>query len=247
MLELLGARGLLATHLRRTAVSLVWSGDFALGSDESFIPFMVVKKRGVATVDPTTVVDAFCSGQFCEVMRQHIWMSFRTTLRWFRVIFRYGLSGVRVGEASNPGPAFQFPTRRSGRLQGARADHRRGLVVEVAPNVVDATAVDLSDVVDGENDLPVVPVLNPMDSDEEDEFDAISSVTVNEPLIHRFNRNVAQRRSIEDAPRRRLRVMGVFQDASQVSLPTSTVPASSTAVRVVNTPAGWRMRNSSTF
>ena len=38
--------------------------------------------------------------------------------------------------------------------------------MEVAPNVVDATAVDLSDVMDGENDLAVsaaVPVFNPMD------------------------------------------------------------------------------------
>ena len=55
-------------------------------------------------------------------------------------------------------------------------------MVEVAPNVVDATALD------GENDSAVseaVPVFNPMDSDEEDEFDWI----------------VAQRKSIEDAPR----------------------------------------------
>ena len=59
--------------------------------------------------------------------------------------------------------------------------------MEVAPNVVDATAVDLSDVMDGENDLAVsetVPVFNPTDSDEEDEFD-----------------RTAQSRSIEDAPR----------------------------------------------
>ena len=59
---------------------------------------------------------------------------------------------------------------------------------------------------------------NPKDSDEEDEFDA---------------RNVAQRRSIEDALHRRLRVTGVSQDVSQVSLPASTEPASSTAVREV--------------
>ena len=44
---------------------------------------------------------------------------------------------------------------------------------------------------------------------------------------------MAQRRSIEDAPPRRVRVMGVSRDASQVSLPASTVPASSTAVREV--------------
>ena len=42
-----------------------------------------------------------------------------------------------------------------------------------------------------------------MDSDVEDELDA---------------RNVAQRRSIEDAPRRRLRVMGVSPNVSQVCL-----------------------------
>ena len=53
-------------------------------------------------------------------VRQHIPMSYRTTLRWFRVIIRYRLRGVRVGEAWNPGP----PTRRSASLQGARADHR---------------------------------------------------------------------------------------------------------------------------
>ena len=94
------------------------------------------------------------------------------------------LRGVRAGEASNPCP----PTRRSARLQGVRADHRRSLVVEVAPKVVDATAVDLSDTMDGENDLAdseAVPVFNSMDSDEEDEFD----------------RTVAQSRSMEDAPR----------------------------------------------
>ena len=40
-------------------------------------------------------------------------------------------------------------------------------------------------------------------------------------------RNVAQRRSIEDAPRRRLPVLGEFHNLSQLSLPASTVPASS--------------------
>ena len=65
------------------------------------------------------------------------------------------------------------------------------------------------------------PVFNPMGSDEEEELDA---------------RNVAQRRSIEDVPRRRLRVMGVFDDVSQVSLPASTVPASSSAVRDQSVP-----------
>ena len=42
-------------------------------------------------------------------------------------------------------PEFQHPTRRSARLQAmrSRASHRRGPVVEVAPNVVDASAVAL--------------------------------------------------------------------------------------------------------
>ena len=77
--------------------------------------------------------------------------------------------------------------------------------MEVAPNIVDATAVNLSvDVSDGDDDFPVgeaVPEFNPMDSDEEDD-DAMSSVTVNE-----------SHRAIEDAPRR-LRVMGVSQDGT---------------------------------
>ena len=77
--------------------------------------------------------------------------------------------------------------------------------MEVAPNIVDATAVDLlGDVSDGDDDFPVdeaVPEFNPMDSDEEDD-DAMSSVTVNEP-----------HRAIEDAPRR-LGVMGVSQDGT---------------------------------
>ena len=76
---------------------------------------------------------------------------------WFRVVLVYGLRGVRVGEASNPGPSRQLspghgslsesplPTRHSARLQARvpRAGHQRGLVVEVAPGVVDATAVAL--------------------------------------------------------------------------------------------------------
>ena len=138
------------------------------------------------------------------------------------------------GRASNPGLASQLPTRRSARLQTMGA--------EVAPNVVDATAVVLpssphATVVDGlENDLPVgeaVPVFDPMESDEEDEFDAISgNVTDNEPLVRPFNGNVTQRRSIEDVPCRRPRVIGVSQgEASQASLPASAVVASSTAVR----------------
>ena len=76
---------------------------------------------------------------------------------WFHMVLLYGLRGVRVGEASNPGPSSQLssghgspseslpPTRRSARLQamGPRAGHRRGLVVEVALGVVDAAAVAL--------------------------------------------------------------------------------------------------------
>ena len=79
----------------------------------------------VASVDPTTVFDAFCIGQFSEVMWQHV----RRSRRWSRVISRCGLRGVRVGEASNPGPPRQqrpghgafsespLPARRSTRLQ----------------------------------------------------------------------------------------------------------------------------------
>ena len=127
------------------------------------------------------------------------WLLGRTVRTW-------GYRGVRVGEASHPGPrslpaptvvdsdeepllrhavAVSQPThgvavadsgiRRSARSQGERADHRRGLVVEVAPGVVDATAVDLSDdVSDGDDDLAdgeAVPGFFKMDSDEEDEFD----------------------------------------------------------------------------
>ena len=173
-------------------------------------------RTGVAT-DPTGVVDAFCCGHFCEVMRQHVRRSFRTTLRWFQVILRYGLRGVRVG-----GGVKSRSTRRSTRLQGVRVDHRRGLVVEVAPNVVDATAVDLSDVMNGENDLAVseaVPVFNPMDSDEEDEFD----------------RTVAQSRSIEDAPRRpRVQPRCLSQHPQHQHRP---LPCG----RLVNTPVGFQV------
>ena len=59
---------------------------------------------------------------------------------------------------------------------GSTAGHRRGLVVEVAPGVVDGSAVVLpspphviTDVVESD-----VPVFDPMDSDEEDAFDALS-------------------------------------------------------------------------
>ena len=124
------------------------SGCWASFRSWQGLPLVDEGRTGVATVDSTTVVDAFCCSQFCEVMRQQVWRSFRTTLRWFQVILQYGLRGVRVGEALNLGPQ----TRRSTRLQGVRADHRRGLVVEVAPNVVDATAVDLSDDVSDDDD-----------------------------------------------------------------------------------------------
>ena len=95
--------------------------------------------------------------------------------QWRPVLSRYGMRGVHVGEASNPGPMTTHSASRilatqvgnSGiedeRNPGARPrrGHRRGLVVEIAPNVVDATAVDLSSsphdgVVDAlEFDLPV--------------------------------------------------------------------------------------------
>ena len=78
------------------------------------------------------------------------------------VLGRYGMRGVRVGEASNPGPvttrsasrilATQVdssgiedvrnpgPARLTRSVEGRdvrpRRDHRRGLVVELAPNVV---------------------------------------------------------------------------------------------------------------
>ena len=129
-----------------------------------------------------------------------------------RMVRAWGYRGVRVGEASHPGPrllraptvvdsdeepllrarrtfAVSQPThglavadsgtRHSARLLGVRADHRRGLVVEVAPGVVDATAVDLMTI------WQMVPAFNFMDSDEEDEFD----------------RTVAESRPIEDVPR----------------------------------------------
>ena len=143
-------------------------------------------------------VDSIVGARCCEVARNvKCWrrryvVAFSTQGRsfcallkddWFRVVLLYCLRGVRVGEASNPGPIrqladSQLPTRRSARLQamGSTAGHRRGLVVEVAPNVVDATAVALpspphviTDVVGSD-----VPVFDPMDSDEEVEFDAVS-------------------------------------------------------------------------
>ena len=66
-----------------------------------------------------------------------------------------------------------------GRDVRPRRGHRRGLVVEIAPNVVDATAVDMSSsphksVVDAlELDLPVDDefVFDPVESDEEEDHD----------------------------------------------------------------------------
>ena len=62
------------------------------------------------------------------------------------------MRGVRVGEASNPGPVTTLATQvdssgieqerarpMEGRDVRPRSGHRRGLVVEIAPNVVDAT------------------------------------------------------------------------------------------------------------
>ena len=110
-------------------------------------------------------VDSIVGARSCEVARsvrgwrRRYVVAFSTRGRsfcallkdnWFRVVLLYGLRGVRVGEASNPGPIrqladSQLPTRRSARLQamGSTAGHRRGLVVEVIPNVVDAIAVAL--------------------------------------------------------------------------------------------------------
>ena len=68
------------------------------------------------------------------------------------------------------------PTRRSARLQalGSRAGHRRGLIVELAPNVVDASAVALHVITDVEFDCDAsAPVFDPLESDEE-EFHALS-------------------------------------------------------------------------
>ena len=63
--------------------------------------------------------------------------------------------------------------------QWGRAGHRKGLVVEVAPNVVDASAVVLSSsphvITDVELDCDAsVPVFDPLESNDEDELDAIS-------------------------------------------------------------------------
>ena len=67
-------------------------------------------------------------------------------------------------------------TRHSARLQGDQ-HNQQGLVVETAPGVVNATAIDLSgDVSDGDDDLAdseAVPAFTFMGSDEEDEFDRI--------------------------------------------------------------------------
>ena len=67
------------------------------------------------------------------------------------------------------------PTRRTAR-------YRRGLVVEVAPGVVDATAIVLpsphTDVVES-----CVPVFDPLDSDEEGELEALSRFVTGVPAV----------------------------------------------------------------
>ena len=88
---------------------------------------------------------------------------------------RGGDNELLLHRASNTTPSVQgespHPTRRSARLQsmGSRAGHRRGLVVEVAPNVVDATAVALPHVItDVEFDFDAsVPVFDPLELDVE--------------------------------------------------------------------------------
>ena len=57
-------------------------GEVASGTRERSETPSAGGGRWVATVDPTTVVDAFCSGQFCGVMRQHVRRSCRTTFRF---------------------------------------------------------------------------------------------------------------------------------------------------------------------
>ena len=59
----------------------------------------------------------------------------------------------------------------------------------------------------------------------------IDSDTDDEPLVRPFNRNVAQRRSIEDAPSR-VPITATEEDESMV--PSSTIPASSGRVRAVH-------------
>ena len=121
-------------------------------SGEDF-PDVDASSTGMAADDPSPVhiCTPFCSGQHGDQPVEVTGLQFHSRSR-------YGLRGARVGEASHPGQVTpsssggaeseseRTPTRRSARLQGVRADHRRGLVVEVAPNVVDTTAVDLSDI-----------------------------------------------------------------------------------------------------
>ena len=84
--------------------------------------------------------------------------------------------GVESGSHSSVGRFSASDTPQCQVAMGSTAGHRRGLVVEVAPGVVDGSAVVLpspphviTDVVASD-----VPVFDPMDSDEEDEFDAVS-------------------------------------------------------------------------
>ena len=154
-----------------------------------------------------------------------------------------------IEDERNPGPAH--PTRPvEGRDVRPRRDHRRGLVLEIAPNVVDATAVDLSSsphdsLVDAlELDLPVDDevVFDPVESDEEEHTDEKAVAVSWEVVANRGNGR---------PPSRRLRLIGVSVDAlpnsrnmhdevpSTVvanhvpSLP-STIPASSTVLREVH-------------
>ena len=192
-------------------------------------------RTGVATVDPTTVVDAFCSGQFCEVLRQHVRRSHHIEMVpcdfpvWSERSSRRG--GVESGSCISVSNTSQRQVagghRPSNRFGGGSGTQRCG-----TPQQLICRMFWMVRTISGLLTRRV-PSVQPHGFREEDEFDA---------------RNVAQRRSIEHAPRRRLRVMGVFQNVSQVSLSASTVPASSSLPcgMFVNTPVGLRMRNSST-
>ena len=141
-------------------------------------------------------------------IEQHGHVKVRSLRQWRPVLSRYGMRGVRVGEASNPGPVTTRSASRilatqvdssgieherdlgSGRLtrpvEGRdvrpRRGHRRRLVVEIAPNVVDATAVDMSNSPDEsdndlELDLPVNEfVFNQVESDEEEDCDEVATL-----------------------------------------------------------------------
>ena len=116
-------------------------------------------------------------------------------------------------------------------------DHRRGLVVEIAPNVVDATADDLSSspsdsVVDAlELDLPVDDefVFDPVEFDKEEDNNEESVVVPWEVVANRGNGS---------PPSRRLRLIGASVDA----LPNSRrmhdeVPSTVVASHVSSLPS----------